>query len=553
MSGARSGRLTGHRWRRLRDPALLVWLGLAVFWLYIWRVPIWSHDDLRFATRSGTSHGAVAWGMLWGQIRYDVGDRVGRTADVLGELVYSTGPLIGVFMAAFCVAQAWATWRFLRLAVGATDGPRRQLLDGVALASGVALPIALLGADDSLAGSTVMFMSANVGYVLGTALMLGSVILLWRCMEAGRVRSWWLLPVVLLCCFTAIHHELLALGIAGAVIGMALVTSRRDWRPSWAVALAVVLVVCFGRYAATGLWKRQGTLLPPFPTGPLPVPLRVRSYVVHSITQNVGQHPGMYIVFGLAVLVVGLSVWSASGHRRLPAVATLLFGLGCAGLVASTTRMRRLLVQRGSAHEQFLYSDRIGNAGAYSGGTGMLVMASTGVILVALIWLMWLARGIEQLRVVSPMVWMTLGLCSLPVLQGSPGGRTMYVPMLAIMVTSVAMVLACASMPHHAAHGVSRLRVGMTGLVVAASVGPAFQAGGALVTAVNANIAAWRPVIAQIDRAKQGRLKMILVPRNLPEPAYADDYPGESQQLAPLIVQYYALPESVTIGRVGPS
>lgn len=532
-------------------PRSLVWVGVAVFWLFIWRRPIWSYDDLRFATRSGTTHGAVAWDQLWGQIRYDVGERVGRTADVVGELVFSTGPLIGILMAAFCVAQAWAMWRLLRLAVTGEGGPRRRVLEAAARAAGIAVPLALLGTDPNLAGSTVLFMSANVGYVLGTALMMIAMVLLWGCMTSDRDRLWQLALVVLLCFFVAMHHELLGLGLAGWAIGTALVMGRRQWSVVRIVALALVLAVGLGRYSATGLWRRQETVLPPFVHDPLPPLAERRTYVVHSVTQNLGQLPGPYIAFALAVVALGVAGAVRSGRRRLLVAATAMFGVGCVMMTVFAIGVRRLLVRVNGANDRLNHSDRIGNAQVYLSRSGTEVLIATAVTVIALLWMGWLLRDVERFRIVSPLIWATVALFSLPTLTGSPGDRVMYVPLLFLMVTTAATALVALS--SIGAIGRELWAAGLAGLAIAISVGPAPQAGGHLVTAVDANIASWRPVRIQIEQARHGRLRQILIPRKLAEPEYVLDNPVNRGDYEQLLKQYYDLPSSVTIGRVGPS
>lgn len=537
--------------RRLLKPVVIVWAGVAVFWLFIWRRPIWSYDDLRFATRSGTTHGAVAWDQLWGQIRYDVGERVGRTADVVGELVFSTGPLIGVLMAAFCVAQAWAMWRLLRLAVTGEGGQRRRVLEAAACAAGIAVPLALLGSDPGLAGSTVLFMSANVGYVLGTALMMIAMVLLWGCMSSDRDRLWQLALVVLLCFFVAMHHELLALGLAGWAIGTALAMGRKHWSVVRAVALALVLAVGLGRYSATGLWRRQETVLPPFVHDPLPPVVERRTYVVHSVTQNLGQLPGLYIAFALAVLALGVAGAVRSGRRRLVVVATAMFGVGCVLMTVFTVGVRRLLVHVNGAKDRLNHSDRIGNAQVYLSRSGTEVLVATAFTVIALLWMGWLLRDVERFRIVSPLIWATVALFSLPTLTGSPGDRVMYVPLLFLMVTTAATALVALS--NTGATGRELWAAGLAGIAIAISVGPAPQAGGRLVTAVDANIAAWRPVRIQIEQAQHGERREILIPRTLAEPTYITDNPVSRGEYKRLITQYYDLPGSVTIGLVGHS
>jgi len=541
----------------------VAWICVAAFWLYIWRVPIWSADDLLFATRSGTAGGRIAWGRVLPLLFDDVNNRVGRTADMLAQFIFSTGPLIGVIMAASCFLQSFALWRLFR-AVARQLGRQDDVVVGVvSLAGGIALPFSLLTTEPELAGSTVMFMAANVGYVLGSAMMLAAAVLLWRVRERGSARWWQLALVVAFACFVGIHHELLALGIAGAVLGLAVVTRRSDWRPSWVIGLVVTLAVSFGRYAARGLWKRQDRLLRPFPIEDLSSIDQHRVLAVFAVSQALGVHPELYICLAAALVALAWAVRRRVAHPRAFIVTLVVFLAGAVGMTLLATKVRRNVTLNGAT---------LGRAAIYQAGTATLLLAATLVTVVAMVAVVIRMRSVEGAVIVVPVIGMTLGLYSMPVLLGSPYGRTFYVPMLMCMVATVVMAMVAWSASRSSAAlgtgsvaepaetdaGVGAEEYGRSGtrapaaavaamLVIAASVGPAVQGASHLVNAVDSNIAVWKPVLAQLEAAQEGRARAVIIPKDLPRPDYAVDYTGGGVYYRGNLAKYYDIPASIRI------
>lgn len=522
---------------------------MAAFWLYIWRVPIWSADDLLFATRSGTAGGRIAWGRVLPLLFDDVNNRVGRTADMLAQFIFSTGPLIGVIMAASCFLQSFALWKLFG-AVGRRFGRGDDAVCRiVALVAGIALPLSLLSTEPALAGSTVMFMAANVGYVLGSAMMVGAAAMLWRMRERGSAPLWQLVLAVAFACFAGIHHELLALGIAGVVLGLAVVTRRRDWRPSWAIALLVVLVVSFGRYAAGGLWKRQDRLLRPFPIDDLPTVQQHRVLAVFAVSQSLGVHSELYICLACALAALAWAVRRKVAHRRVFTAALVIFLVASVGMALVATNVRRNVTVNGPA---------LGRAAIYSAGSATLLLMATCVAVAALVVLVFMMRGIDWAVIVVPVMGMTLGLYSMPVLLGSPYGRTLYVPMLMCMAATVVMAMAAyglsrdgAGEPEPATSGARAGRIPAAAvtaaLVLAASVGPAVQGASHLVNAVDSNIAVWRPVVRQLRAAQDGRARVVIIPKVMPRADYVSDYTGGGEYYRGNLAKYYDIPGHIPI------
>ncbi|MGJ6980137.1 hypothetical protein ACSDQ9_06355 [Aestuariimicrobium soli] len=538
-------------WARVGRWSSLLWLGLAAYWLYVWRRPIWGYDDLHFATRSDTPFGRIDWSQLPHWVVADVARRNGRTADIVMQLLMSVSPLVGPAMALFGVGLSWAIWRVLMLTVSAApEGQLRRVLELTALLAAIAVPFTVLAVDPTLNGTVVMFMSANVGYVLGAVLALVAVRLLWGLRERGS--GWWRWPAaVVLACFAGLHHELLATAMAGCCVGLALVTRRRQWRVSWVLALVVVLGFSLARFSAGGLWARSRRLGTPFPVpgGVFSTAEKTRAYIAYSLTQNLAHQPLVFAALVLAVAALAAAGIRAGRHPRLltAALATLL--LGSATIAVATSRLATQW-QAGA----WLSTDDSGYHRAGQRGlptvellttpTGTLVLVCAAVLLVALGVVCLLVRDTGPTRPLLPMLGVALGPTVMAVVMGTPGGRTMYLGLLLTLVAATQIALAAVTLtPHPVTSPVSIVAA----LVVAVAVGPAAQAAPALVAAVDRNIAVWQGVERQLTDLQAGRADELVFPRALPEPLYSGDFPGDRPFGLRRILQFYGLPESTPV------
>lgn len=525
-----------------RWAAAIVWACVALYWLYIWRLPIWSVDDLVFATRSGTTHGGIAWDRVWPLLVDDVNVRVGRSADMAAQFVFSAGPLVGVLMATFCFLESFALWRLLRAVVEGLRGSGQVLLPAVGMVAAITIPMSLVGTETELAGSTVMFMSANVGYVLGAAMLFAAVTLLWRCRESSSATLWRFALVVLFACVVAIHHEELALGVAGAVLGLAVVTRRRDWRPSWGIGLLVVLGVCIGRYAAGGLWNRQSRLLWPVPIDGLSAVQAHRVLSVFAVSEALRVHPQLYACLCAASVALGWALRRRVEHPRMFTAALATLVLGAAAVAVLARRVRR----------DVALHPGVSRARIYSGRAATLLLLATAVVVAALVVVVLMMRRVGVARIVVPLTGMMLGLYSLPVLLGTPYGRTLYVPMMMCVVVTVAMAMVTLAVVAPA--GVTRparvnraVVTAVACLAVAASIGPAVRGTVYLTRAVDANTAAWRPVVEQVEAAKRGRTATVVLPRDLPYPKCPKDYHSDRASYRENFATFQDLPASVAV------
>lgn len=510
----------------------VVWLCVAVFWLYVWRLPVWSSDDLFFATRSGLPHGRIAWGGLWPEIVEDMSHRNGRTADILAQIVFSAGPLIGILMAAFCLLQSFAVWRLLCAAVAGVGRSDSGGYRAVALAVGIAAPMSLVAMDPWLAGTTVMFMSATVGYVLGSAMLIAVVVLLWRMREPGSAPPWQLALVVALGCFVGIHHEVLALGIVGASVGLALVTRRPAWRPSWIMAQVILVGVSLWRLSAGGLWHRK-----PEPVDGLSTTDWYRMVTARTLAQALERKPGLYICLALATVVLAWVVRSRVAHRRVFLGSLSVFVAGCAVTALLGARVQQYVVLRLA---------RRGAVAVYSSRTATLFVLAVGVTVAALIVVVVMMRRVDGAQLVVPMTGMTVAAYTVPVLVGHADDRTAYVPMLMCLVLAAVMSVVALALAGPV-EGRIPVTKALAGLVTAAIIGPAVQGTAQMVQAVDLNIAAWRPVMKQIRQAEKGETMTVVLPKALPRPAYSQDYRGAGIYYRGNLAKYYNLSASIRV------
>lgn len=530
MGGASS---LGNRSRRW--PTALVWVGVLGYWLYAFRTPIWSFDDLNFATRDGTPGGRVLWSNIGHWITYDVGERNGRTADIAMQWLMGARPLVGPVMALSTAGLSWAIWLILRLVVDEVDDlPVRRVLSRVALAAAIGAPFTLLVMDPSLAGNVIFFMAANMGYVFGGALMLVAVRLVWSLRDGGPWWAWVLAAV--LGCFVGIHHELLATSVAGACVGFALVTRRQQWRIGWALLLAGLVSVSLLRFTAGGLWQRSLRLRPPFPLEGEPAfALRTRAYTAYAMTENLHRAPLVFVALGLGIVCLGAAGCRVGLYRRALASLLALGVVLCAVLWLAAGR----LAQRWQAGPSGQPSIELLTS---PGGTVVVWLTGALTVLGALV--VWLVREHPAARMALPTLGVGLGPAAMAIVMGNAYGRTMYLGLLLLLVAAVQLVLAAVAITERPAE--SPVSV-VAALVVAAAVGPALQGAPALLSAVDRNIAVWERVEHQLVEIREGRRTVLELPANLPEPDYSADYVRDRAAGHRRLLQYYGLPENTVV------
>lgn len=534
-------RVMPQRTRRL--PLTVLFLLPAAYWALLWRTPVWSHDDLGFANRSRRHLGGLVPGDWPRQAWDDLQHRNGRLADMVVQVIMGARGWIGPLMALLCLAQVVAAWFLLREVRASVEpaserdgsprpagGPAKDILL-IALAS--ALPMAPLALDHQLAGDTVMFLSACVGYVGGSALLMFGLGLLLRATRRGGGKD--AIGGAVLCVVAGLHHELAAAMAVGGCAALACTLHRA--RPVLWASLAATAVLDTARFAAGGLWHRVGAVGTPFPHPPLATVARLRAYLGHSITCSLAFHPWSWVL-ACAVLV---ALFVALGVARC--------SLRCAAAVLVTLADLAL----GHWATRPLHGNPRADA-------ALAASTSTSATLAVLLTLALVALAVEAVLrrrrqvVAAPLALLTggaLGACAVPALLGTWGGRTSYYASFALTLAAscCVVVLACdLTGTRRPGTRPDRVRSLVAGVLAAALLVPATVAAVPMLVQVRRNERAWHGVLTQIDQVRRGQRDHVVVPLPLPAPEYSQDYIGlHRATLGPRLMFYYDLPETTPV------
>ncbi|MEL4505370.1 hypothetical protein AAEX63_10505 [Luteococcus sp. H138] len=509
----------------VRATFLTVWC----YWLILWRVPVWSQDDLHFANRSRLPLGGLVWQRLPVQAWQDLDHRNGRLADMGVQLVMSLRDWIGPTVSLVCLAQVLALYFLLR---PLSDVLQQRVANPwprvVVAVLATLLPFATFAQDPTIAGSTVMFLSACVGYVGGSALLFVCLRQLW---ETSRRPSPRLAGVtVLLCWWACLHHELLALALVGACVALLLVSKRSA--TLWATAIPVCLVG-LGRFAARGLWARRAYRRSPFPQDGYPGWQQSLGNAVHSSTQLVVHHP---LILGCGLVGVLALLVAAS---RTEGLATRRFAVALAADGAVLTLLAHRVNSR--AWRDGLFQPRMQTYQSISAAAVLLALA---VLVALLVLAAWQLRSVPGGAVVGMLLGAALGAVAMPTAMGAPGGRMMYFGLTLVLVVAAASSLAAVALTWGC--GVETSALATAALVVICGSG--VQSATSLAPAVERNIQAWRPTLVEIQRVKEGKASRVHVLRDLPYPQYSENYIVlHPKTLQPRLMFYYGLDEATPV------
>lgn len=506
-----------------------IFLTIWCYWLFLWRIPVWSQDDLHFANRSRLPLGGLVWHRLPAQAWHDLDQRNGRLADMGVQLVMSLRGWIGPTVSLVCLAQVLALYFLLRPASDVVEERAGNCWPRALLAvMATLLPFATFAQDPAIAGSTVMFLSACFGYVGGSALLFVCLRQLWETSQRPSRRL--AAATILLCWWACLHHELLALALVGACVALLMVTKRST--TLWVTA-CLVFLMGLGRFAARGLWARRAYRRGAFPQEGYPAWQQLLASSVHSATQLVVHYPmvlGAGLV-GLLALLAAAGRTGAPGPRRL-AVA----------LVADSTVLAVL------AHR---VNSRAWRDGIFQPRMQTYLSASAvAVPLVLALLVMLLVLAARQLRtipggaVVGLLLGAALGALTMPIAMGAPGGRMMYFGLTLVLVVGTASSLAAVALCWGT--GVETSALAVAALVVISGSG--VQSATSLAPAVEQNIQAWRPTLVEIQRVREGKASQVHVLRDLPYPQYSENYIVlHPKTLQPRLMFYYGLDEATPV------
>lgn len=549
----------------------LTWaVGLAG-WLYLWRTPIWSTDDLVFAIRADHPGGAVSWGELWHFAGVDVGQRNGRTADAWGQALFSTGRAIGPLLALLCLAQSFVWWRLLwaclRPAVPARLAPATAWACAVAA---LATPFALHRLVARLAGTTFFFMSATVGYVGGMALLGGCLLAamhLARRAADGRPVGVAAAGLLGAGAVAVMHNEVIALqliAVAG-LLSVMLWRARTAWGPR--LVVAALLALSAARFAAPGLWARTRKAKPPLPLEEAGFLTRRAALAAMSLVSQLETAGRLYLGIALAVLALGIWVgWHWARGRVL--LGVLVAGLVGGGALAAGLALRLVVAREATNWDRGALAALFTSRSATLLVLAMLVAVACAVTLVGLA--AWRLGSLE----VGVLGTAAVAGYAVPVALGTFGPRPFYfgiavayplalalaalaalaavrggLPRAAARASTTAVELAAApSGPDRRGGWVGR---GAAGIGAAASLlvllGPAGPGAVQLTQDWGANVAVWQQVEEQLRAAQAGQVTEVVIPRQLPHMELVGDYLTVSAGSPDRLHFLYDLDQSVTV------
>lgn len=506
------------------------WLVIAaglLWWLVLWPLPTISNDDLYFMTRAGLPHGRQTPGSLAGDLWVDVMRRNGRVADIVAEVIFSFGEVATrTVMALLCWGSGFALWRVARLVVDARawSGPLLAALT-------TAIPLVASRWEEGLGGHTLYFMAAVVGYCGGLVLFLAGVhplLARWLGRPVSRRRVW--LGAALIVA-AAWQHEAITLQLF-ALVAMMLVLQR--WRPL-PPGLRPVLLVTAGlgvvRMLAPGLWRRRGLAIETDPT---------ESSMIGSLSKAVAQFGSTQIPVLVALtLAVVFATWTISrdadeADRRfvgrwlavLVAAVSIWIFVGCLALGGVGRRTLSVPVTSPLARIVLLFA-----------------IAAFGIACLAL--LLWLQRVEDHpgLWLTAVLLVMAFGALVPSFATGAGFGRPVYFADYLFWLVTVCLLVATPRPGRPDDRWPNRIR-GAFAVVLLLS---ALTEGVIARHELSRNHAVWVQIEQQIEDARRGGTKLIVLPRAMPSPRYARDWPKGKLPALDRLHLLHDLPDDVKI------
>ncbi|WP_052038968.1 hypothetical protein [Actinomyces sp. S4-C9] len=223
-------------------------------WFFLWRYPIWSIDDLYFVTRDGYAWGGTSFTSLWQDLLYDVGDRNGRTADIVLQIVLVFGEAAAFIFPLICIFFSVAVYRFIRIHIPREVpwqiGQPTQFVVFVISAMSLFIIDALAF---QTAGTTIMFMAATVGYLGGFILFYLVVGTLLRIREGSKYGVH--VAFLLLTLLASLHHEMVAVMLF--VYFVAFLLSHQKLPSRTLITVLVAMGIALMRFGVPGMWARN--------------------------------------------------------------------------------------------------------------------------------------------------------------------------------------------------------------------------------------------------------------------------------------------------------
>lgn len=519
---------------------LQVVLGISVstIWLYLWRYPIWSIDDLYFVTRDGYAWGATTFTDLRNDFTYDVFQRNGRTADLVLQLIFSATTDLWLVFPIICLAFSIAVYFFTKLHIPKEDFPARGsgLQTVLFIFSALSLFIISAFAQDT-PGTTIMFMAAAVGYLGGFILLTVTVALLHQL--SSREDFKWPVFFLLATAVTAWHHEVIA-GLLFAYFLLFFSTQKAD-RLTTKATLVVALLILIARFATPGIWQRRGNPQELFPHDSVII-TKVSAFVFH-FHAHVTSHRKLWLVVLATILVVTYLIHmlfkkEKQGLRVLffANVVTLVL------IVFSIERLKLAKLNAAANKESF--------APIFQSKTSLVLFFAFLLHLVLMLCFFWLIRKSKFKFALLPLAVAYTGML-LALLAGSPADRPMFFThslLLVFFLVGLTISFRIANLKgFQKSHAITCL-LAQTSLILLtlAVFGSSLMPSVAFLTGVNKNVLVQKQIQTEILQVRTGEKSSFRLPQQYPLTKYFTWYhPRDS--VKERYIQYYDLPSSTTV------
>lgn len=526
-----------HYLRRIPTPLLIIEVVLALFlsgiWFYLWRYPLWSIDDLYFVTRDGYAWGATTFSDLWSDLIYDVGERNGRIADLLLQMLFASTTALWLVFPLICIAFGVSVYLSVKLFTS-SHWNASSLPQFLALCVGGFSLFIISAFAPHTPGTTIMFMAAAVGYLGGFILLFAVFLLAQRVYTTTNVGVWLaFIPVTLI---AAWHHEMIAGMIAIYLISLSLIYSDQEARKHLIILLGLIVTV--SRFAAPGMWARRGDPSDHFPSDSFIV--TKASEWMYNLQEYLFSRYELWLP--VALLVVAFNLFALLTQKELRKALLPIVVVNIVSLIILFASLLRLTLARGKAGE----ADYIL---VFQSKTSLIGFFACVIHLLCMVALLYVLRRSDSVWPLLPLAGAYAGL-ALTLLSGSAWDRPLFLShtLLLVFMTSTIIVLTQAKLPGSLSS--PNLLRGCTYALSAAIVAYLFvgsySATVEFLTLADANTTVQGRIAHRINQIRSGEATVLYLPDDYPSKKYFDWYqPRESVQERYL--QYYDLAPSTPV------
>lgn len=522
--------------RRLPSKLLVVEGTLIILfsgiWFYLWRYPIWSIDDLYFVTREGTTWGSITLGGLWSDLVFDVGERNGRIADLVLQLIFASTTALWLVFPLICLAFSLAVYASIQWAL-----PREwrwlPLPQFFAFCTGLGSLFIISTFAPSNPGLTIMFMAATVGYLGGFVLLVAVFFYSRKVYQTERLST--SLAFLVLAFFASWHHEMIAAMVVLYLIGRILIGTGASRRSHLVTGIALFFAI--SRFAAPGMWARKSATIPRFPSDSLFV--TTASDWMFDLQGYMENRFELWLL-ALVVLIVFTGTISIRLHRVSKAFVAVALANALSVLILAFSLLRLTSARAGAPESDY--------ALVFQSSTSMIGFLACIVHLVCMVALFLFLRNTDFVEPLLPLACAYAGL-TLAVFSRTAWDRPLFIPITLLLVfTASALVFIFQSSesrlpsPNYYRYATWVFAAAVLLYVAFSSLGPTK----AFLLRVNENTDVQGKIIHNIERIRTGDDSVLFLPENYPHPQYFEWYqPRKSVQEQYL--QYYDLDPSTPV------